>query len=101
MTPTYGGPSMTVAPTARASGLVGDVQALLDLAVVMAESDDVEAILALAVAAVPTLAACRCLGVWGPSDPPPPEADPDSGAEPVAYPLQTTSLHHGFLLVAA
>src|SRR3954470_1117603 len=102
MTPTYGGPSMTVAPTARTSGLVGDVQALLDLAVVMAESDDVEAILALAVAAVPTLAACRCLGVWGPSDPPPPpEADPDSGAEPVAYPLQTTSLHHGFLLVAA
>ncbi|HYT38744.1 MAG TPA: helix-turn-helix domain-containing protein [Acidimicrobiia bacterium] len=87
---------MTVAPVARPSGPVADVQALLDLAVVMAESDDVEAILELAIAAVPTLAACRCVGVRGPSDSPPDGVD---GA--VAYPLRTTSLHHGFLVVAS
>jgi len=86
---------MTVA-AARSAGPVVDVQALLDLAVVMAESDDVEAILELAAAAVPTLAACRCVGVLGPSDSPPDGAD-----NTVAYPLQTTSLHHGFLLVAS
>jgi sugar diacid utilization regulator len=95
---------MTVAREACTTGPVGDVQALLDLAVVMAESDDVEAIVGLAVAAVPTLADCRCLGFWGPSDTLPaadPEQDDDGGAGLVAYPLQTTSLHHGFLVVAA
>jgi sugar diacid utilization regulator len=86
---------MTVTPAARAAGPVGDVQPLLDLAVIMAESDDIEAILELAVAAVPTLAACRCLGVFGPSD-----ALPD-GDGTIAYPLQTTSFHHGSLVVAA
>ena len=85
---------MTVAPTTRTAGPVGDVQALLDLAVVMAESDDVEAIVELATAAVPTLAAARCLGVFGPSDPLP---DGCTGA----YPLRTTSTDHGFLVVAA
>src|SRR5256885_58780 len=38
-TPTYGNQTMTVAPVARPSGPVADVQALLDLAVVMAERD--------------------------------------------------------------
>jgi hypothetical protein len=95
-TPTYGSLQLTVAPVARASGPAGDVQPLLDLAVVMAESDDVEAILELATAAIPTLAACRCLGVRGPSD-----ALPGDGDDTVAYPLRTTSLHHGFLVVAA
>ncbi|HEY4408416.1 MAG TPA: helix-turn-helix domain-containing protein [Acidimicrobiia bacterium] len=85
---------MTVKPAARAA-LVGDVQPLFDLAVVMAESDDVEAIVDLATAAVPTLAACRCLGVRGPSD-----SAPD-GDGVVAYPLRTTSFDHGVLVVAA
>ena len=74
---------------------VGDVEPLLDLAVVMAESDDVEAIVELATAAIPTLAPCRCLGILGPSDPLP------DGGDVVAYPLRTTSLDHGFLVVAA
>jgi len=97
-TPTYGSLPVTVTPVARAPGSAGDVQPLLDLAVVMAESDDVEAILELATAAVPTLAACRCLGVRGPSDGPPADGDDH---DTVAYPLRTTSLHHGFLVVAA
>jgi sugar diacid utilization regulator len=91
--PTYGGRTVTVTRAARAAGPVGDVQPLLDLAVVMAESDDVEAILELATAAVPSLAACRCLGVFGPSDPRP------DGDGTVAYPLRTTSFHHGALVV--
>ena len=74
---------------------MGDVQPLLDLAVVMAESDDVEAILELATAAVPTLAACRCLGVRSPSEGPP------DGDDSVAYPLRTASFDHGFLVVTA
>ena len=90
---THGGLPMTVAAgTARP---VGEVQALLDLALVMAESDDVEAIVELAGAAVPTLAAATCLGVRGPSDP----ADTSPGT--VEYPLRTTSLDHGVLVVAA
>lgn len=87
---------MTVTPVAHSSGPVGDVQALLDLAVVMAESDDLEAIQEVAAAAVPTMAACRCLGIWGPSD-----TLPDPGDGTIAYPIQTTSLHHGFLVVTA
>jgi sugar diacid utilization regulator len=100
MNPTYGTPPVTVAPAARPVRPVGDVQALLDLAVVMAESDDVEAIVELAMAAVPTLADCRCVGVCGATDPPPGSAggaDVLGGA--VAYPLRTTSLDHGFLVV--
>ena len=93
--PTYGGRPVTVTPAARAAGPVGDVQPLLDLALIMAESDDVEAILELAVAAVPTLASGRCLGAFGSSDPLP------DGDGTIAYPLRTTSFHHGFLVVAA
>lgn len=91
---TYGGHPVTVAREARPAQTSGDVQPLLDLAVVMAESDDVEAILELAVAAVPTLASCRCLGVFGPFDPLPDD-------HTVAYPLRTTSTDHGFLVIAA
>ena len=93
----YGGPAngdsrMTVAPAARSSQ-TSDVQPLLDLAVVMAESDDVEAIIDLATAAAPTLAACRCLGVIGPTD-----SLPDGDAAgTVVYPLLTTSFNHGTL----
>lgn len=90
----YGGHPVTVAPAARGAQASGDVQPLLDLAVVMAESDDVEAILDLAIAAVPTLAACRCLGIFGPFDPLPDE-------HTAAYPLRTTSTDHGFLAVVA
>jgi hypothetical protein len=75
---------------------VGDVQALLDLAVVMAESDDVEAIVEVAAAAVPTLAAGRCLGLWGP-----PDVLPEAAPGTVAYPLRTASYDHGFLVVEA
>lgn len=85
---------MTVRPAARAAAPQHDVQPLLDLAVVMAESDDVEAIVDLATAAVPTLAACRCLGVRSPSDPPP------DGDGTLAYPLRTESFDHGSLVVA-
>jgi len=92
--PTYGRRAVTVTPETRTTGPVGDVQPLLDLAVVMAESDDVEAILELAMAAVPTLAASRCLGVRGSSD-----SLPD-GDDCIAYPLRTASFDHGFLLVA-
>lgn len=91
---TYGGHRVTVAPEARRLQTSGDVQPLLDLAVVMAESDDVEAILELAVAAVPTIAPCRCLGVFGPFDPLPDD-------HTVAYPLRTASTDHGLLVVAA
>jgi sugar diacid utilization regulator len=91
---TYGGHPVTVAPEARPAETRGDVQPLLDLAVVMAESDDVEAIFDLAIAAVPTVAGCRCLGVFGPFDPLPDD-------HTVAYPLRTTSTDHGFLVVAA
>jgi sugar diacid utilization regulator len=87
---------VTVLPVAHSSEPVGDVQALLDLAVVMAESDDVESILELAIAAVPTLANCRSLGFWGPADP-----GPDGGPFTVAYPVRTTSFHHGSLVVTA
>ncbi|HEV7685562.1 MAG TPA: hypothetical protein VGQ80_03275, partial [Acidimicrobiia bacterium] len=86
---------MTVARVVRPSA-VGDVQALLDLAVVMAESDDVEAIVEVAAAAVPTLAAGRCLGLWGPSD-----VLPEAAPGTVAYPLRTASYDHGFLVVEA
>jgi hypothetical protein len=85
---------VTVAPAARRAQTSGDVQPLLDLAVVMAESDDVEAILELAIAAVPSLAGCRCLGVFGPFDPLPDD-------HTAAYPLRTTSTDHGVLVVAA
>lgn len=85
---------MTVAPEARRVQTSGDVQPLLDLAVVMAESDDVEAILELAVAAVPAIASCRCLGVFGPFDPLPDD-------HTAVYPLRTTSTDHGFLVVAS
>ena len=85
---------MTVAPTARSSQ-TSSVQPLLDLAVVMAESDDVEAIIDLATAAVPTLATCRCLGVTSPTD----SLPDDAGAGAVAYPLLTTSFNHGYLVV--
>jgi sugar diacid utilization regulator len=91
---TYGGARMTVAPAARSSQ-ESDVQPLLDLAVVMAESDDVEAIIDLATAAVPTLAACRCLGVIDPSDKRPDNDDDGT----VSYPLRTTSFDHGYLVV--
>ena len=93
--PDFDGRPVTVTPAAYAAALVGEVQPLLDLAVVMAESDDVEAILELATAAVPTLAACRCLGVRGASERPP------EGDGVVAYPLRTTSFDHGVLVVAA
>jgi hypothetical protein len=86
---------VTVARVVRPSE-VGDVQALLDLAVVMAESDDVEAIVEVAAAAVPTLAAGRCLGLWGPSD-----VLPEAAPGTVAYPLRTASYDHGFLVVEA
>src|ERR1044072_1942457 len=89
---TYAGPCMTVTPAARPSQ-AHDVQPLLDLAVVMSESDDVEAIVDLATAAVPTLAACRCLGVIRPTG-----RLPD-GPGTVAYPVQTTSFDHGHLVV--
>jgi len=92
--PTYGKRAVTVTPETHTAGPVGDVQPLLDLAVVMAESDDVEAIVELATAAVPTLAAGRGLGVRGPSD-----SLPD-GDDCIAYPLRTASFDHGFLLVA-
>jgi sugar diacid utilization regulator len=85
---------VTVAPATNQAQTSGDVQPLLDLAVVMAESDDVEAILELAIDAVPTVARCRCLGVCGPFDPLPDH-------HTVAYPLRTTSTDHGFLVVAA
>jgi sugar diacid utilization regulator len=85
---------VTVAPAAHQAQSSGDVQPLLDLAVVMAESDDVEAILELAIEAVPTVARCRCLGVCGPFDPLPDD-------HTVTYPLRTTSTDHGFLVVAA
>lgn len=91
---TYGGHPVTVARAASPEHRTGDVQPLLDLAVVMAESDDVEAILEVAVAAVPTLAPCRCLGVFGPFDPLP-------EGHTTAYPLRTTSTDHGFLVVSA
>ena len=87
---------MTVTPAAPTAGPHHDVQPLLDLAVVMAESDDVEAILELATAAVPTLAPGRCGGVRGPGAGP-----PDDGGAAVAYPLRTASYDHGFLLVEA
>src|SRR5581483_8701990 len=83
--PDYGGRPVTVTPAAPTAGPHHDVQPLLDLAVVMAESDDVEAILELATAAVPTLAPGRCGGVRGPG----------------AGPLRTASYDHGFLLVEA
>ncbi len=91
---TYGGHPVTIAREARPAQTSGDVQPLLDLAVVMAESDDVEAILELAVAAVPTLASCRCLGVFGPFDPLPDH-------HTAVYPLRTTSTPHGVLVIAA
>src|SRR5581483_9845630 len=94
--PDYGGRPVTVTPAAPTAGPHHDVQPLLDLAVVMAESDDVEAILELATAAVPTLAPGRCGGVRGPGAGP-----PDDGGAAVAYPLRTASYDHGFLLVEA
>lgn len=94
MRPTYGGRPVTVAPVARPTHPAGDVQALLDLAVVMAESDDAEAILELAAAAVPTLAAGRCLGFRTASD-----TLPDEGPLTVAYPVRTPSADHGVLVV--
>ncbi|HET9772956.1 MAG TPA: CdaR family transcriptional regulator, partial [Acidimicrobiia bacterium] len=91
---------MTAAPVAHPVRPVGDVQALLDLALVMAESDDVEAITELALAAVPTLARCRGVGVCGPTGPLPGSGGgPDAPGSTVAYPLRTTSLDHGFLVV--
>jgi sugar diacid utilization regulator len=86
---------VTVVRVARSSEPVGNVRALLDLAVAMAESDDVEAIVELAMAAVPTLAACRGVGFQGPTETLPDESDT------FAYPLQTASAHHGFLVVCA
>ena len=94
MRPTYGGRPVTVAPVAQTTHPAGDVQALLDLAVVMAESDDAEAILELAAAAVPTLAAGRCLGFRTASD-----TLPDEGPLTVAYPVRTPSADHGVLVV--
>jgi sugar diacid utilization regulator len=91
---------VTVAPVARPGRRIGDVEALLDLVVAMAESDDVEAIVELAMAAAPTLADCRCLGVRGPSEPLPEAAGgADLSDMAVAYPLRTASLDHGFLVV--
>ncbi|HVW33827.1 MAG TPA: helix-turn-helix domain-containing protein [Acidimicrobiia bacterium] len=92
---------MTVAAAGTARP-TGEVQALLDLAVVMAESDDVDAIVELAAAAVPTLAPATCLGLRSPSEPEPPgDPEPDAGTGTVEYPVRTTSLDHGVLVVAA
>lgn len=85
---------MTVAPLARPGQAAGDVQALLDLAVVMAESDDAEEILDLASAAVPTLASGRCVGFRTAT-----ETLPAEGPLTVAYPVRTASADHGFLVV--
>src|SRR5581483_9598957 len=80
--PDYGGRPVTVTPAAPTAGPHHDVQPLLDLAVVMAESDDVEAILELATAAVPTLAPGRCGGVRGPGAGPPPTTTASSWWRP-------------------
>lgn len=90
---------MTVAPVERRAPPVGDVQALLDLAIVMAESDDVEAIMELAAAAVPTLAAGRCLGFRTASETLPGEGPDGEGHYCVPYAVRTTSVDHGFLVV--